>query len=154
MAVMLKLVEGRQTRCFAPGEVVIEQGSPSGPLLVLIEGSVEILRDGVRVARASDPGLVFGEMSVLLGIAHTATVRSLKPSSFAVVEDPRAFLASSPEAGYHVASLLATRLDALTQYLVDVKQQYEGHDHIGMVDDVLGTLMNRPPRRRERPAVE
>jgi hypothetical protein len=31
---------------------------------------------------------------------------------------------------------------------VDVKQQYAGHDHLGLVDSVLDTLMNRHPRRR------
>jgi len=151
---MLQLVAAHETRHFAPGEVVMEQGSAQGPLFVLIEGEVEILRDGVQVAKSSEPGAVFGEMSVLLACAHTATVRALKASSFAIVENPRAFLASSPEASFHVASLLAARLDALTKYLVDVKQQYEGHDHLGMVDEVLETLMHRSPRRRERPKIE
>ena len=47
-----------------------------------------------------------------------------------------------------MAELLARRLTALTKYLIDVKRQYDGHDHIGMVDDVLGTLMHLQPRRR------
>jgi hypothetical protein len=34
----------------------------------------------------------------------------------------------------------------LNRYLVDVKAQYEGHDHLGMVDEVLETLMHRQPR--------
>jgi hypothetical protein len=48
--------------------------------------------------------------------------------------------------------LLARRLDALNKYLVDVKQQFEGHDHIGMVDEVLDTLLHRQPRNRVRPS--
>jgi CRP-like cAMP-binding protein len=150
MAAFLELVAGNKTQSFAPGQVLIEQGSSSGPLLVLIEGEVEILRDDVRVAKASQPGAVFGEMSVLLGSAHTATVRALKHSSFAVIENPRQFLASSPDASFHVATLLANRLDALNKYLVDVKRQYEGHDHIGMVDEVLETLTHRQPRPPSR----
>src|SRR6185295_16565573 len=146
MADFLELVRGLNTQDYAPGEVVMEQDSPTGPLLVLIEGEVEILRDAVRVAKAAQAGAVFGEMSVLLGCAHTATVRALKPSRFAVIENPRQFLNSSPAASFHVASLLAKRLDALNKYLVDVKRQYEGHDHLGMVDEVLDTLMNRQPR--------
>ncbi|HMP83553.1 MAG TPA: cyclic nucleotide-binding domain-containing protein [Verrucomicrobiota bacterium] len=147
MASMLELVSGHKTRTFAPGETVMEQGTPSGPLLVLIEGEVEILREDVRVAKATEPGVVFGEMSVLLNSPHTATVRALKPSRFAVVENPRDFFAASPDASFHVATLLAHRLDSLNKYLVDVKQQYEGHDHIGMVDQVLETLMHRPRRQ-------
>ena len=146
MAGFLELIRGHATRNVAPGEVIIEQGSPAGPLLVLIEGEVEILRDDVRVAKAAQPGAVFGEMSVLLGCAHTATVRSLKPGSIAVIEAPHQFLASSAAASLQVASLLARRLDALNKYLVDVKRQYEGHDHLGMVDEVLETLMHRQPR--------
>jgi CRP-like cAMP-binding protein len=89
-------------------------------------------------------------MSVLLGCPHTATVRALKPSRFAVIEHPREFLMSSPESSLEVATLLARRLDALSKYLVDVKRQYEGHDHLGMVDEVLETLMHRQPRSPTR----
>jgi CRP-like cAMP-binding protein len=146
MSAMLQLIAGHKLQDFAPGDIVMEQGGASGRLLVLIHGEVEILRDNVRVAKASAPGAVFGEMSVLLESAHTATVRALKPSSFAIIENSRQFLGSSAEASLHVARLLAGRLDALNKYLVDVKQQYEGHDHLGMVDEVLETLMHRQPR--------
>jgi CRP/FNR family cyclic AMP-dependent transcriptional regulator len=143
---MLQLIAGHKVQDFAPGDMVMEQGGTSGHLLVLIRGEVEVLRDNVRVAKSSEPGSVFGEMSVLLESAHTATVRALKPSSVAIIENPRQFLGSSADASLHVAKLLATRLDALNKYLVDLKQQYEGHDHIGMVDKVLETLMHRHPR--------
>lgn len=146
MATILELVANLPTRNFSPGEVIMAQDSPSGPLFVLVEGEVEILREDVRVAKTSLPGAVFGEMSVLLGCAHTATVRALQPCRFAVIEDPRRFMCESAEASFHVATLLANRLDALNKYLVDVKHQYEGHDHLGMVDDVLETLMHRQPR--------
>ncbi len=146
MADFLELVRAFNTRDYPPGEVVMEQDSPTGPLLVLLDGEVEILRDNVRVAKTAQAGAVFGEMSILLGTAHTATVRALKPSRFAVIENPREFLNSSAAASFHVSSLLAKRLDALNKYLVDVKRQYEGHDHLAMVDDVLETLMHRQPR--------
>jgi CRP-like cAMP-binding protein len=143
---MLQLIAGHKVQDFAPGDLVMEQGTASGRLLVLISGEVEILRDNLRVGKASTPGAVFGEMSILLGSPYTATVRALKPSCFATIENPREFLASSADDSIHVAKLLASRLDALTKYLVDVKQQYEGHDHLGMVDGVLETLMHRQPR--------
>lgn len=146
MAEFLDLVAGCNTRAYVPGEVIMGQDLPAGALLVLLEGEVEVLRDDVRVSKVAAPGAVFGEMSVLLRCAHTATVRALKPSRFAVIENPQEFLASSPRASLHVATLLAKRLDALSKYLVDVKRQYEGHDHLSMVDEVLGTLMHRQPR--------
>ena len=150
MEAMLNLVANFPSRRVAAGEVVMEQDSPSGPLLVLREGEVEILREQVSVAKTSQRGSVFGEMSVLLGVAHTATVRALKPSVFAIIDHPRQFLEDSPKACFLVAGLLAKRLDALNKYLVDVKAQYEGHDHIAMVDEVLETLMHRQPRSRSR----
>jgi CRP-like cAMP-binding protein len=144
MATILSLVAGHHAQRFHPGDIVIDQGSPGGPLFVLLAGEVEVLRDNIRVAKASAAGAVFGEMSFLLQSAHTATVRALVPCEFAVIDDAREFLRSSPDASLHVAELLARRLDSLNRYLIDVKRQYEGHDHLGMVDDVLETLMHRP----------
>jgi CRP-like cAMP-binding protein len=86
-------------------------------------------------------------MSVLLGRPATATVRAITPAVLSVVENPRQFLIEHPQVSLYVAELLARRLDSLNKYLVDVKRQYEGHDHLGMVDDVLDSLMNRPHPR-------
>ena len=96
---------------------------------------------------AYEPGVVFGEMAALLGGLATATVRTLGPAVFYVIEQPREFLMAHPEASFYVAELLARRLDALNKYLIDVKRQYEGHDHLGMVDEVLEALMHRPRQR-------
>ena len=146
MAGILDWVSACPRRAIAAGGLLMEQGQAGGNLWVLITGEVEVLRDEVRVARIADSGAVFGEMSVLLGGPCTASVRALKDSTFAEVGSAEEFLAAQPEASLHVARLLARRLDALNRYLIDVKTQYEGHDHLGMVDDVLDTLMHRHPR--------
>ena len=150
MSPFLDHVSDHESRNFAAGEAVIDQGELTGELLVLVSGSVEILRDNVRVAKTSEAGVVFGEMSALLGGPATATVRALEPAVFSVICEPRSFLFSHPEASLYVAELLARRLDSLNKYLIDVKQQYEGHDLIGMVDEVLETLMHRPRSRPTR----
>jgi len=150
MSAILELIAGHRVENFDAGALVIEQGATGGPMFVVVRGEVEVLRDNVRVAKISEPGAVFGEMHVLLGGPHTASVRTLKPSTFAIIENPRQFLASSPEASLLVAELLATRLDAMNKYLVDVKQQYEGHDHLGMLDNVLNSLAHHQPRRSGR----
>jgi CRP-like cAMP-binding protein len=151
MSAILESLQGHERRRFAAGEFVITQGGQTAALYFLIEGAVEVLKDDVRVATASQPGLVFGEMAVLLGGAHTASVRATKPCAFYIVESPREFLKASPALCLHVSELLARRLDALNKYLVDVKQQFEGHDHLGMVDDVLEALLHRQPSARVRP---
>jgi CRP/FNR family transcriptional regulator, cyclic AMP receptor protein len=149
MSPFLDFVDAHASRQFPAGGVVIEQGEWADELLVLVSGEVEILRDGVRVAKAAEPGVVFGEMSMLLGGAATATVRALGPAVFSVIGKPREFLVGNPEMSLYVAELLARRLDSLNRYLIDVKRQYDDHDHIGMVDEVLESLMHRP---RSRPA--
>lgn len=143
MSPLLEYVATHPSREFETGGIIIEQGEWTGELLVLVSGEVEILRDGVRLAKASEPGVVFGEMSTLLGDKATATVRALKPAVVSVIEKPREFMIENPAVSLYVAELLAKRLDALNKYLIDVKQQYEGHDHLGMVDEVLGALMHR-----------
>ena len=152
MASILELIHDSEVRRFETGQVVVEQGKRTNLLFFLIEGAVEVEKDGVPVAMASQPGAVFGELSALLGGNHTATVRTLKPSSFHIVQNPREFLERSPLICLHVCELVARRLDALNKYLVDVKQQFEGDEHLGMVDNLLETLMHRHPVSRVRPS--
>jgi CRP/FNR family transcriptional regulator, cyclic AMP receptor protein len=136
---------------FKAGETILEQGDCTGLLYVLIEGDVEVVKDGVRVAKASEPGATFGDLSALLGVPHTAAVRARGVSCFYVISDPLGFLEEHPPACLQLCKLLARRLDAVNQYLTDVKQQFEGHDHLAMVDGLLDTLMHRQPRARMAP---
>jgi len=152
MSSIIELLKDHEVRQFKPGENIIAQGEKTGLLFFLIEGTVDVLKDETRVATASQPGMVFGELSALLGGNHTATVRAVKPCSFYVVQDPKAFLNESPAACLYVCELLAQRLDALTKYVADVKNQFGDHDHIGMVGEVLETLMKRERRARIRPS--
>jgi CRP-like cAMP-binding protein len=86
-------------------------------------------------------------MSVLLDLPHTATVRARTPVTVRAPEDAVAFLRQHPEIAFHLARLLAQRLNAATTYLVDVKRQYEGHgDHLGMLGEVLEALTIQPRR--------
>ncbi len=148
---ILDCLQGHERRNYDSGQMIIRQGEQTDTLYFLIEGAIEVLKDDIRVATASQPGLVFGEMAVLLNSAHTASVRAIKPCSFFLVKQPRAFLASSPALCLQISELLARRLDTLNHYLVNVKQQFAGHDHIGMVDEVLEALLHRPPSQRIRP---
>lgn len=128
----------------AAQSVLIAQGDPVAALFVLESGAVLVERDGVPVARITTPGAVFGEMALLLGKPATATVRCETASVFRVADDPAAFLAEHPEAALELARVAAGRVDALTQYLVDVKRQYAEHgDHLGMLDTVLGALSHQ-----------
>ena len=119
------------------------QGATPSHLLVLESGAVTIERDGTPFARIDAPGAVFGELSFVLGQPATATVRAAEDVAVRVVEDPEGFLTERPGAALAVLRMTAARLDGLTQYLVDVKQQFSGlTGHLGMVDRILDTLVH------------
>ena len=126
------------------GTVLLEEGKWSGRLYIIEEGEVEVERGDTAVALVSEPGSMFGEMSVLLDVPHTATVRAVTPVTVRVAEDGIAFMKRHPEIAFFLARLLAQRLNAATTYLVDLKRQFQHHsDHFGMVDEVLESLTNQ-----------
>jgi CRP-like cAMP-binding protein len=144
MESVLTLCQGLPERRFAAGEVILTEGERTGRLFVLIEGEVEILKGPYQVHVASEPGAVFGEISALLDIPHTATARTTAPTRAYVVDTADAFLRSHQELAYWVSKLLAQRLHGMTTYLVDLKAQFEDQDdHLGMVEEVLGALLHQ-----------
>ena len=127
----------------APDAALIEEGATTARMLVLVSGEVVVEHDGVPFARVDTPGAVFGEMSAVLDRPATATVRAVGEVSVRVVEDPVGFLPDQPGAALAVLRTTASRLDGLTHYLVDVKQQYAELDgHLGMVDQILDRLVH------------
>jgi len=60
--------------------------STTGRLLILKEGAVAVVKEGVEIARVTEPGAVFGELSALLDQPHTADVRALEASQFHVAD--------------------------------------------------------------------
>ncbi len=127
-----------------PGTVVLSEGTKSGRLYILIEGELRVFRAGVDVATVSEPGAIFGEMSILLDAPHTASVQTLSASRLYLVENAETFLASAPDVLRHVCKVLALRLQLATEYLADLKRQYaDSRDHLGMVDQVLEGLLHQ-----------
>jgi len=144
MASILDSCTGAPRKEFAAGTVLLSEGDTSGRLFVLAEGCVEVLRGDTQVAVLCEPGSIFGEMSVLLNRAHTATVRAASWVSMFVFDDAESFLKSHPDIAFLLSRLLAERLNAATTYLVDLKRQFEGHgNHLGMVGEVLETLIHQ-----------
>jgi CRP-like cAMP-binding protein len=129
------------------GEALLQAGTTTGKLFFLKSGELAVVRDGVTITRIREPGAIFGEMSLLLHGPHTADVIATQPSVCHIVHDAREFLLANPELTAYVASVLAHRLDAVTRYLVDVKSQYaEAGTQLGMIDEVLESVMTRHPR--------
>lgn len=68
---------------FAPGEVIVTQGTPTDALYLLSAGRVRVeLTTGNDVRRLADmyPGVAFGELGLLEQTERSATVRALTPT--------------------------------------------------------------------------
>jgi CRP-like cAMP-binding protein len=109
-------------KTYQAGETVLANGSRTNELLILKNGGVAVVRQGIEVARVTDPGAVFGEISALLDCPHTADVRALTTSQFHVAH-PAAL--QDPAALFYVAAILARRLDRTNQALVELTNQIE-----------------------------
>jgi hypothetical protein len=68
-----------------------------------------VLKGDFQVTTVSEPGAIFGEISVLLDIPHMATVKALTASRAYVVQRADEFLQSQPDITYQLARLLAQR---------------------------------------------
>lgn len=145
MREVLDLCAGLPKRTLRDGEVLVDEGTPStGALYVLVEGELEIVKEGgIRITTVADPGALFGEISLLLGVPHTATVRALGPAEVLVMADGNAILASNPTLGLALARLLARRLALLLSYVADLKRQFADQaESLGMLDEVLESLVH------------
>jgi CRP/FNR family cyclic AMP-dependent transcriptional regulator len=83
-AVFQKSLAALPLATYQPGEIPLTAGSKTGLLLILKKGAVAIVKDGIEVAKVTEPGAVFGELSALLDKPHTADVRALETTEFHV----------------------------------------------------------------------
>ena len=124
MAIFQRKLAGFPIATYQAGETVLVAASTSGRLLILRKGAVVVLREGVEIATVTEPGAVFGELSVLLDQPHTADVRALETSQF-YVADAAALLRVDPVALIYVATVLARRLDDANRALIELKRQVQ-----------------------------
>jgi hypothetical protein len=100
---------------YQAGENVLTAGSRTGRLLILKKGAVAIVKETIEIARVSEPG---ADASALL------------------LQDPLVLL--------YVATVLARRLDAANQALIELKSRVQAgqpRSEIGeAIDKVEGVL--------------
>jgi CRP/FNR family cyclic AMP-dependent transcriptional regulator len=147
MTRMLELSSHLPEVTIEPGYELCTEGSSSGQIYVLVEGSLNVVKSGAKVNVIEMPGAVIGEIAVMLDRGATASVVADGPCRLRVAEDGAAFLRSDPEVAAFVATGLAQRLDIVTTYLADLKNQYGDAPGLAMVGDVLRRLTTeqRPP---------
>jgi CRP-like cAMP-binding protein len=124
-------LSGFPIRSFEEGELVLAEGSTTGRLLFLIQGAVDVTKDGWHIARIAKPGAVFGEMAALGEQPHSADVVAIQKSAFFVVDDATAFLRTEPLVTLYVAVVQSQRLDAANRALIAARSQFAGTDQRG-----------------------
>ena len=142
MGSVLDYCKGLSSTTLNDGEVLLQEGHKTNKFFVLIKGECEVLRGDFQINKVSEPGSIFGEMSILLDIPHMATVKSIGKSELYEVSNALDFLQSNNEITFYLAKGLAKRLNGVTSYLMDIKNQFRGKDdHYSIMDEVLESLV-------------
>jgi CRP/FNR family transcriptional regulator, cyclic AMP receptor protein len=137
------------------GTQLFSEGDTRRELLILVSGAVRITKAGAHISVVDRPGSVLGEIGLLLDSPASATVTAVGECRCLRAEDPESFLRERPEFTLTLARTLARRLDLLTAYVADLRQQYaDREDHLGVVADVLGVLMQHDGEPTEPPGSE
>lgn len=110
----------------APGTHLTTEGTRSGQLYILESGTLTVQREGIGLATLDEPGAIIGEMAVLLGIPHSATVIAKTEAKVRVVADAIGALSQNAEFALHLATIACARLDATSALLVELKSQAAG----------------------------
>lgn len=82
---------------YAAGETIVEEGNYEKTFFVLLRGGVRVVRGGALVTELSEPGTIFGEMSLILGKGRTATVTAIPPCDCLLIDMGYVDFLPSPE---------------------------------------------------------
>jgi CRP/FNR family cyclic AMP-dependent transcriptional regulator len=104
--------QGMPIAAFEAGETLLAEGHATGKLYALISGTVEITKSDYQINIVSDRGAIFGEMAVLLGFPHMATVRALTRCEAYEIPDAEAFLQTHKESATRSRSCWRTACTA------------------------------------------
>lgn len=148
MSTLLTLTKTQPQRILVEGETLTRPGEHSGELYILEFGRLAVVRDGVTIASITEPGSIIGEMSVLLGVDHSATVRAETESTIRVIEDPIAFMEHSPLVALHVATLACARLNATSALLVELRKQMDVRaKEQGLLSRIFAAMVIQEPKK-------
>ena len=123
---------------YEAGETVFAEGTKTGRLLILKSGAVGIYKGDIEFAQVAEAGAVFGELSALLDAPHSVDVRALETSEFHVAD--AATLLQDPTALLYITVVLARRIDAANQGLLQLKRLLEAGEPTGLIDATLDKI--------------
>ena len=132
------------------GEVLFREGDVDGQVFVLLDGRVEIRKDGAPLAEVGVSESFIGEVSALTGKPRWATATTVVPSMLLVVKDVGDLFRAEPAWAFRLARVLAERLDRTNEHLKRLQTSLEearsrgGFDETSTVDlmtkDLFGNV--------------
>jgi CRP/FNR family transcriptional regulator, cyclic AMP receptor protein len=99
------------TTDLAAGDVLFNQGEPGDCMFVLIEGSMDVIVDGVLVEKSTS-GSMLGEMAIIDSSPRGATVVATEPCRLAKIDEKRFnfIIQSNPFFAKQVMKVLVERV--------------------------------------------
>jgi len=121
------IAEHAEVNEFAADEVIIEEGTPGEGLGVLVDGEVQAFK-GDRHLNDLRSGAYMGDMSLLDGAPHTATVTAKTAGRWIIVSPAqfRAAVIHHPTVGLAVIGVLMERLRETLQWLEEADTKEAG----------------------------
>lgn len=152
MSTLAALAVSLPLATLAPGERLTTEGSYSGRLYLLEAGRLTVSREGVSIATITEPWAIIGEMAVLLGTPHSATVTAEVASRVRVIDEALDVLQQNPDFALHIATLACARLNATSALLVDLRRAAEGKKQEQALMGRILTAMLATPKVPGRPS--
>ncbi len=123
-----QLIEYGYRQLFPMAQIVCQENDPGESFYIILKGSVEVLsqRSDKYIATLHE-GEFFGEISLLLGVPRSATVRTLEDTILFVVEheDMQKLLESHQQLADEIATKLAERRQVLRDMNLLVEDEPE-----------------------------
>lgn len=106
-----KLLRSANEDSYEAGDVIVREGGRSEKLFVILEGNARVIHDG-RTVSSRAPGEFFGEVSMIDGRPHTASVVADTPVRCLVLYNDalRTVLVDDPQMAWNLLKMLASRL--------------------------------------------
>ncbi len=138
-------------RSYRPGEVIFRQGDDGATMILILSGSVEILKDGIVIARRG-PGEFIGEMALVEDTPRFATVVAQTDCEISecsrewflevIKEDPTFALGLMKDLSHKLRESDSQR----------IRELEENNDHLqiknkelSLANDFLGQLIEQSP---------
>lgn len=106
-------------RSFIKGEVLSREGERGKSFFIIVDGQIGIFKNDVKLAEFNQPGTIVGELSVILKLPRTASIKAITDVNVLIVEgDIDEITKRYPDISKKLIHTLAERLAKTTEHLI------------------------------------